>query len=108
MNSETIETDAVIVGAGPCGLFQVFELGLQGIKAHVVDSMPVVGGQCAESSVRAAALDVLASGEPVLLRILPEDGDAFPETPGARTVVNPCLSGGTLEIFLEPVLAANS
>ncbi len=48
MNTEVIETDAVIVGAGPCGLFQVFELGLQGIKAHVVDSMKVVGGQCAE------------------------------------------------------------
>lgn len=48
MNTEVIETDAVIVGAGPCGLFQVFELGLQGIKAHVVDSMRVVGGQCAE------------------------------------------------------------
>ena len=43
-----IETDAVIVGAGPCGLFQVFELGLLGLKAHVVDSMPYVGGQCAE------------------------------------------------------------
>jgi len=48
MNSEVIKTDAVIVGAGPCGLFQVFELGLQGIRAHVVDSMRVVGGQCAE------------------------------------------------------------
>ena len=48
MNSKIIETDAVIVGAGPCGLFQVFELGLQGIRAHVVDSMRVVGGQCAE------------------------------------------------------------
>lgn len=48
MNTNVIETDAVIVGAGPCGLFQVFELGLQGIRAHVVDSMRVVGGQCAE------------------------------------------------------------
>ena len=48
MNSKVIETDALIVGAGPCGLFQVFELGLQGIRAHVVDSMRVVGGQCAE------------------------------------------------------------
>jgi len=48
VNSNVIETDAVIIGAGPCGLFQVFELGLQGIKAHVVDSMRVVGGQCAE------------------------------------------------------------
>lgn len=44
-----IETDVVIVGAGPCGLFQVFELGLQGgIGAHVIDSLNHVGGQCAE------------------------------------------------------------
>jgi len=43
-----IETDALIIGAGPCGLFQVFELGLLDIKAHVVDSMPRVGGQCSE------------------------------------------------------------
>jgi len=43
-----IETDALIVGAGPVGLFQVFELGLQDIRAHVVDSLPHVGGQCAE------------------------------------------------------------
>jgi thioredoxin reductase (NADPH) len=48
MTSDTIQTDALIVGAGPCGIFQVFELGLLGITAHVVDSMPVVGGQCAE------------------------------------------------------------
>lgn len=43
-----IQTDVVIVGAGPCGLFQVFELGLLGLKAHVVDSLKVPGGQCAE------------------------------------------------------------
>jgi len=43
-----IETDAVIVGAGPVGLFQVFELGLLEIKAHVIDSLPAVGGQCVE------------------------------------------------------------
>ncbi|MDB5825577.1 MAG: NAD(P)/FAD-dependent oxidoreductase [Herminiimonas sp.] len=43
-----IETDAVVVGAGPVGLFQVFELGLLEIKAHVVDSLPAVGGQCVE------------------------------------------------------------
>ena len=40
-----IETDAVIVGAGPVGLFQVFELGLLEIKAHVIDSLPYPGGQ---------------------------------------------------------------
>ena len=44
----TISTDALIVGAGPCGLFQVFELGLLGMNAHVVDALPYVGGQCAE------------------------------------------------------------
>jgi thioredoxin reductase (NADPH) len=43
-----IETDVVIVGAGPCGIFQVFELGLLGLKAHVLDSLTKVGGQCAE------------------------------------------------------------
>ncbi|MES2317013.1 MAG: NAD(P)/FAD-dependent oxidoreductase [Pseudomonadota bacterium] len=43
-----IETDAVIIGAGPVGLFQVFELGLLEIRAHVIDSLPAVGGQCME------------------------------------------------------------
>jgi thioredoxin reductase (NADPH) len=43
-----ITTDVVIVGAGPCGLFQVFELGLLGLKAEVVDSLPQPGGQCSE------------------------------------------------------------
>ena len=41
-----INTDSLIVGAGPCGLFQVFELGLQGISTHVVDALPEIGGQC--------------------------------------------------------------
>jgi thioredoxin reductase (NADPH) len=45
---EVHETDVVIVGAGPCGLFAVFELGLLDIKAHVVDILDKVGGQCAE------------------------------------------------------------
>ncbi len=44
----TIETDAVIVGAGPVGLFQVFELGLLEIKAHIIDSLAYPGGQCIE------------------------------------------------------------
>lgn len=45
---QTIETDVVIIGAGPVGLFQVFELGLQGIKAVVIDSVPEIGGQCSQ------------------------------------------------------------
>jgi len=43
-----IQTDVVIVGAGPCGLFQVFELGLLDLRAHVIDALPIIGGQCAE------------------------------------------------------------
>ena len=46
--SETIKTEVVIVGAGPCGLFQVFELGLLGMRAHVLDSLKSPGGQCTE------------------------------------------------------------
>jgi len=41
-----LKTDVVIIGAGPSGLFQCFELGLLGIDAHIVDSLPVIGGQC--------------------------------------------------------------
>lgn len=44
----SVKTDTVIVGAGPCGLFQVFELGLLGLSAHVVDTLPAPGGQCTE------------------------------------------------------------
>jgi thioredoxin reductase (NADPH) len=43
-----ITAEVVIIGAGPCGLFQVFELGLLGISAHVLDSLGHPGGQCAE------------------------------------------------------------
>jgi xanthine dehydrogenase accessory factor len=62
-----------------------------------------IGGACAESTVRAQALALLDSGDTLLLRITPE-----PEAPrpGSLTVHNPCLSGGTLEIFLEPVIPA--
>jgi thioredoxin reductase (NADPH) len=41
-------TDAVVIGAGPVGLFQVFELGLLGLRAEVIDSLPQIGGQCTE------------------------------------------------------------
>src|SRR6476659_1741583 len=46
--AEIIKTDALIIGAGPVGLFAVFELGLLDIKAHVLDILPMAGGQCAE------------------------------------------------------------
>jgi xanthine dehydrogenase accessory factor len=77
-----------------------------------------VGGVCAATSVRLYSLQALQSGEPLLLRILPdpeiEDPEALPVTegqeidrePGAVTVRNPCLSGGAIEVFLEPSLPA--
>jgi xanthine dehydrogenase accessory factor len=68
-----------------------------------------VGGVCAESTVRVESLRLLAAGESELLRITPDPGEAAAQD-GVRTVGNPCLSGGTLEIFLEamipPVLVA--
>ncbi len=63
-----------------------------------------VGGQCAQNSVRKAALGALQTNESVLLRVLPDGDVHFPEAPGACVVVNPCLSGGSLEIFLTPQL----
>jgi xanthine dehydrogenase accessory factor len=63
-----------------------------------------VGGQCAENSVRVAALGALADGQTLLLRVLPEGDVDFPDAVGAQVVVNPCLSGGALEIFLQPIL----
>jgi xanthine dehydrogenase accessory factor len=65
-----------------------------------------VGGQCAQNSVRKAALGALQTNESVLLRVLPDGDVHFPEAPGACVVVNPCLSGGSLEIFLAPQLPA--
>ena len=43
-----IVTEVLVIGAGPCGLFQVFELGLLGMKAHIVDTLKAPGGQCTE------------------------------------------------------------
>jgi xanthine dehydrogenase accessory factor len=66
-----------------------------------------VGGTCAETTVRAQSLLLLDTSEPLLLRITPTEepvpGDVR-VAPGTRTVHNPCLSGGTLEIFLDPVV----
>jgi thioredoxin reductase (NADPH) len=48
VNAAVIETDAVIIGAGPVGLYQVFQLGLLEVKTHVIDSLAYAGGQCIE------------------------------------------------------------
>jgi xanthine dehydrogenase accessory factor len=75
-----------------------------------------IGGVCAQNSVRLYSLKAIESGEPVLLRIMPDpeqdDPDAAPidagqeiaREDGSVTVRNPCLSGGAVEVFLEPTL----
>jgi xanthine dehydrogenase accessory factor len=68
-----------------------------------------VGGVCSEHSVRAYALEAIRTGQAVLLRILPfsdDDPAAADDADGTVTVQNPCLSGGAIEVFLEPVLPA--
>ncbi len=55
---ESHQTDAIIIGAGPCGIFAVFELGLLGVKAHVIDILDRPGGQCAELYPEKPILDI--------------------------------------------------
>jgi xanthine dehydrogenase accessory factor len=63
-----------------------------------------VGGTCAESTVRLHGLRLIETGESTLLRITPSGADSAASAEGMVTVGNPCLSGGTLEIFLEAVI----
>jgi xanthine dehydrogenase accessory factor len=62
-----------------------------------------VGGDCAEQSVREYALRAIELGETLLLRVVPFGGE---DERGVVTVQNPCLSGGMIEVFLEPVVPA--
>lgn len=61
--SKTIETDVVIIGAGPVGLFAVFELGLLDMKAHLIDILDKPGGQCAELYPEKPIYDIPALSE---------------------------------------------
>jgi xanthine dehydrogenase accessory factor len=75
----------------------------------VIDALGVitgfVGGTCVEASVREFSLNALDTGEPLLLQVRPGDvGRA--EREGAVEVHNPCLSGGSIDVFLEPIVPA--
>lgn len=58
-----IRTDLLIIGAGPCGLFTVFEAGLLKMKCHLIDALPQPGGQCAEIYPKKPILDIPAYPE---------------------------------------------
>ena len=65
-----------------------------------------IGGVCAQHSVRLHALEAIESGMPLLLRIVPDGPEEIIREEGSVTVANPCLSGGAIEVFLDPVLPA--
>ena len=68
-----IQTEALIIGAGPVGLFQAFQLGLQDIRCHVVDALPQVGGQCVELYANKPIYDIpgipLCTGQELIDRL---------------------------------------
>ncbi len=72
--SESITTDALIIGAGPCGLFAIFELGLLDMKCHVVDILDRAGGQCTELYPEKPIYDIpalpIVSGQELTDRLL--------------------------------------
>ena len=58
-----IQTDIIIIGAGPCGLFTVFEAGLLKLRCHLIDSLPQPGGQCSEIYPKKPIFDIPAYPE---------------------------------------------
>ena len=82
-SAETIETDVVIIGAGPVGLFAVFELGLLDIRAHLVDILDKPGGQCAELYPEKPIYDIpalpIVSGQELTDRLLEQIKPFEPE-----------------------------
>jgi thioredoxin reductase (NADPH) len=74
MNADTITTDALVIGGGPCGLFAVFELGLVDIRCEVVDILDRAGGQCAELYPEKPIYDIpalpIVTGQELVDRLL--------------------------------------
>jgi xanthine dehydrogenase accessory factor len=111
MRVEVAERSAALVAAGIPHVRATVVRAEHPTSVHAGDAAVVhadgriegfVGGTCAESSVQVHARAALSSGEPLLLRILP-GVEATTTEHGAVTVSNPCLSGGAVEIFLEPL-----
>lgn len=83
MTTEATKTDVIIIGAGPCGLFAVFELGLNDMRAHVIDILDKPGGQCAELYPEKPIYDIpavpMCTGQELTDRLL-EQGRPFNPT----------------------------
>ena len=81
--SDVISTDVVIIGAGPCGLFAIFELGLLDIKCHVIDILDRAGGQCAELYAEKPIYDIpalpLVTGADLTTRLMEQAKPFKPE-----------------------------
>ncbi len=81
--SDVISTDVVIIGAGPCGLFAIFELGLLDIKCHVIDILDRAGGQCAELYPEKPIYDIpalpLVTGADLTTRLMEQAKPFKPE-----------------------------
>lgn len=77
------DTDVVVIGAGPIGLFSIFELGLQGIRCHVLDTLPGPGGQCTELYPDKPIYDIPAvpvcTGQELTERLIEQSAPFKPE-----------------------------
>lgn len=97
-----LKTDAVVIGAGPVGLFQVFQLGLQGLSCHVVDALSHPGGQCAELYGDKPIYDIpgikVCTGQELIKRLLEQIAPFTPQWHLGQqaTVLEPQASGGCL------------
>ena len=80
-----IETDVIIIGAGPCGLFAVFELGLLDLKAHLIDILDRPGGQCAELYPEKPIYDIPGHPRGLRARSLVDAADGADQAVRVRT-----------------------
>jgi thioredoxin reductase (NADPH) len=97
-----IKTEALVIGAGPVGLFQAFQLGLQGIACHIVDALPHAGGQCAELYADKPLYDIpgipVCTGRELVERLQQQIAPFKPVFHLAQTVdtLQPCEDGSWL------------
>ena len=110
--SEVIKTDVLIIGAGPCGLFAVFELGLLDMKVHLVDILDKIGGQCAELYPEKPIYDIpgipYITGAGLTDALMEQISDPFVGFPSqARPTLEKAVAGldATLDAINQALLA---